>query len=302
MEALAEAVLPDREAHHSRSLVDLSENVHVHHRDHRQEFTLDEFLEYAEMIEEARRSLRAYLAKHPEYREQEVFKTIHVAGGDERLFGLIENSPAPNESAYWPHRARIELLHPSMRDEVHVHLRDHRTNMSRWDLRMLATLFAQAVRALDAWEASNDYPMRPERIRTMAEECERVRGKVRRGDWVTELPTKSIGFRVADETRDQDWQKELAERIRHGEALFPILVSTEEDGSHRVIDGEHRLQAYRLAGSETVPCVIAPMTFRESAEFRMIEGRLKRIDDATEGRWNLRGANREWLAYRMARR
>lgn len=301
MKELARGVLPEREAHHSRILVDLSENVHLHHRDWRLEFSVDEFFEFAAAVQQSARELRAYFAAHPEYREQQVFDTIFIAGGDERLFGLLENSPAPNTPAYWSSRAVIELLDPTMRDEMHVHIRDHRFAMPRSAFRELARVFREAESELDAWEAKNRYPMRLERTRTMRAERQRVQGKAKKCGIVEHLPVDEIGYREPDHTRDLAWQAQLAEAIDRGEEVFPILVSTEKDGSHRVIDGEHRLAATKAAGEKTIPCVIAPLTFGESKRFRAIEGELKQLDRKTKWRYNLTGLNREFLAYRLSR-
>jgi hypothetical protein len=39
--------------------------------------------------------------------------------------------------------------------------------------------------------------------------------------------------------------------------LQPILVAPNEDGSYRIIDGEHRYEAARLNGDTEVPCIVA---------------------------------------------
>ena len=36
--------LPEREKHHSRLFVDLAENIHIHHREFRTVFSLNEYL------------------------------------------------------------------------------------------------------------------------------------------------------------------------------------------------------------------------------------------------------------------
>ena len=58
---LASDSLPDRELHNARAFVDLSEQVHIHYRELRQQFSVDEFFEYADVISRSAKDLRRYL-------------------------------------------------------------------------------------------------------------------------------------------------------------------------------------------------------------------------------------------------
>jgi len=40
---LHKGMLPERERHHSRLFVDLAENIHIHHREFRTVFSLNEY-------------------------------------------------------------------------------------------------------------------------------------------------------------------------------------------------------------------------------------------------------------------
>lgn len=60
--------------------------------------------------------------------------------------------------------------------------------------------------------------------------------------------------------------RELAESIREHGIIQPLVVSRDGDGGYRLIAGERRLQAARLAGLPTVPVV-----FRESADAELLE-------------------------------
>ena len=90
--------LPDREGHHSRLFVDVAENVHIHHREYRTVFSMDEFLEYAHVIKRATDDIKSFLAQNPDYREQTYPTVVMVAGGKERQYQFLANSPKPNES------------------------------------------------------------------------------------------------------------------------------------------------------------------------------------------------------------
>ena len=78
---LSNKELPERELHNSRLFVDLSENVHIHHREIRLMFGVEEFFEFTDIIRDSAKEVKKYLKKHPEYKEQEVFDGLLVAGG-----------------------------------------------------------------------------------------------------------------------------------------------------------------------------------------------------------------------------
>ena len=60
--------------------------------------------------------------------------------------------------------------------------------------------------------------------------------------------------------------RELAESIREHGILQPLIVTRDREGGYRLIAGERRLQAARLAGLESVPVVI-----REAADAHLLE-------------------------------
>ena len=66
---LARIKLPDREHHNSRMFIDLCENIHIHYREFRTVFSLDEYFEYAKILEDSTKDVRAYLAQNPDYQE-----------------------------------------------------------------------------------------------------------------------------------------------------------------------------------------------------------------------------------------
>lgn len=60
--------------------------------------------------------------------------------------------------------------------------------------------------------------------------------------------------------------RELADSIREHGLIQPIVVGRDDSGGYRLIAGERRLQAARLAGLQAVPVVI-----REAAEVELLE-------------------------------
>ena len=98
---LSKKELPEREVHNSRLFVDLSENAHIHHRELRMMFGVEEFFEFTDIIKDSAKDLKKYLKRHPEYKEMEVFDGILVAGGTKRQTTPLKASPQPHESKYY---------------------------------------------------------------------------------------------------------------------------------------------------------------------------------------------------------
>ena len=71
--------------------------------------------------------------------------------------------------------------------------------------------------------------------------------------------------------------RELADSIREHGVIQPLIVTRDAEGSYRLIAGERRLQAARLAGLETVPVVVREATEAQMLELALIEN-IQRAD------------------------
>ena len=83
----------------------------------------------------------------------------------------------------------------------------------------------------------------------------------------------------ADQPRrefDKDALEQLAQSISEAGVLSPILV-VEEGMRYRIVAGERRYRASRLAGLATVPCIVRSMTTAQQMEAALIEN-LQRED------------------------
>ncbi|KAA0237043.1 MAG: ParB/RepB/Spo0J family partition protein [Chloroflexi bacterium CFX7] len=65
---------------------------------------------------------------------------------------------------------------------------------------------------------------------------------------------------------DPEALRELADSIREHGIIQPLIVSRDENGGFRLVAGERRLQAARLAALDTVPVII-----REAADSQLLE-------------------------------
>jgi ParB family chromosome partitioning protein len=71
--------------------------------------------------------------------------------------------------------------------------------------------------------------------------------------------------------------RELAESIKEHGIIQPLIVTRDDEGGYRLIAGERRLQAARLAGLETVPVVVREAADSELLELALIEN-IQRAD------------------------
>ena len=70
---------------------------------------------------------------------------------------------------------------------------------------------------------------------------------------------------------DEDARNELAENIRQHGVLQPILVRALDNGGYKIVAGERRWRAARLAGLDEIPVYIKELTDLEAAEISLIE-------------------------------
>jgi hypothetical protein len=305
---LNKTALPDREAHNSRMFVDLCENIHIHYRELRMVFSLDEYFEFADILQKSTEDVRSYLAQNPGYEEGKYDTLVMVAGGRERQRKLLQNSPAPNQSTYFANDFAIELQDESVTDEIHVHWRDYRFALNREQFRVIAAAFERAKHELDRFEAENKYLRRPHLDRTMEDfvsERQKYSGHVTRIGGEQLIPVKEIRT-VFDSGKksfspDPEFIDELARKYSAGEYVFPIVVSTEQNGEHVVVDGNHRLQAAKLSRCAEINCLVMDLPFEQTADFRRAEWLLKLFDRKTGHVYGTSDFNRAYFAHRASR-
>ena len=110
-------------------------------------------------------------------------------------------------------------------------------------------------------------------------------------DWGTSIQEISIGELDPnpDQPRksfDEETIAMLAESVREQGVLQPLLVVASSNGRYRIIAGERRYRASRMAGLETVPCIVKDLDIVRQMEISLIEN-LQREDlnpvDAARG-------------------
>ena len=69
---------------------------------------------------------------------------------------------------------------------------------------------------------------------------------------------------------DEEALQSLADSIREAGVLQPLLV-VEDNGRYRIVAGERRFRAARIAGLSSVPCIVRTFTQQEQMEAALIE-------------------------------
>lgn len=76
---------------------------------------------------------------------------------------------------------------------------------------------------------------------------------------------------------DQEKLEVLAESIKIHGVIQPLIVTEQKDGFYRIIAGERRWRASKLAGLTTIPAVVREYSKQQSAEIALVEN-LQRED------------------------
>jgi len=297
--------LPSRENHHSRLFIDLAENIHIHHREYRTVFSLDEYFEYADIVAKSTQDVRNFLIQNPDYKEEEYPTTIMIAGGKERQLKFLEHSLSPNKSTYYDEIFAIELQDEYVTDEVHIHYRDFRIGVDRTRFRLMAEGFKNALEELDTFESNFSYERKahPDRIidsfneQNKSDSSTRIMG-------VQDVELDSI--KSFWHENFEDWKPDQAAvgiliQSIEKHAICPITLSTEKDGTHFIVDGHHRYYAFLKLGKKKIPSVIIDRTFEQTEKLRKAEVLLKEFDQETEYKYDMSNFYKSYLGSALNR-
>jgi hypothetical protein len=304
---LFKTTLPERENHHARLFIDLAENIHIHHREYRTVFSLDEYFEYADIVQKSTVDVRNFLEQNNNYEENEYPTTIMIAGGKERQLKYIKNSPSPNRSAYFSNDFAIELQDEFVTDEIHIHYRDFRIAMDRTRFKEVAKGFETSLKQLNSFEKKETYnrEMHPDRIFETFNNADNI-----------DSDTPQMGVQKISINRihsywykniEKEWKpnKEAILAIENHynqfHKLTPIILSTETDGKYYIVDGHHRFYAALKLGLDTIDSVVLDLAFEQTKKIRDAEILLKQFDQETNYEYNLSAFVKSYLGYRLNR-
>jgi len=299
--------LPEREIHHSRLFIDLAENIHIHHREFRTVFSLDEYFEYADIVAKSTKDVRNFLEQNPNYEEQEYPTTIMIAGGKERQLKFLKNSPKPNKSAYFENNFAIELQDEFVTDEIHIHYRDFRIAIDRERFRKVAQGFEISLRELDAFEKKESYvkEMHPDRIindfnDSSGEDIDTKQMGVRKV-LLNQIFSKHYDNIEKEMMPENDAIEAIKNEFVTGKKVAPIILSTEKDGKYLIVDGHHRFYAATKLKLNEIDAVILKITWEETSNLREAAVLLKKFDLETNFEYRTSAFLKSFLGYRLNR-
>ena len=93
------------------------------------------------------------------------------------------------------------------------------------------------------------------------------------GKTVTEIPIDNIDANPYQPRTDfeEDDLQELAESIKVHGIIQPLIVTAENDWKYKLVAGERRLRAAKLAGLSTVPVIVRTYSQQQQLEVALIE-------------------------------
>ena len=122
-------------------------------------------------------------------------------------------------------------------------------------------------------------PDASEEARDIVEEINQIGAPKPDGSDVVQLKTMDVEPNKAQPRRKFDEEKlaALSDSIKEHGVISPILVTPTKGGTYRIVAGERRWRASKLAGLKTVPCIIRSFEEQTVMELALVEN-LQRED------------------------
>lgn len=207
---------------------DLCEDIHLHYRNLRLDFSMIEWAMFRAAVN--------HLGKAVEY---SIDKYDYVEGDPNFLVGIYFNELISSNTEYYPNRCTIEFQKDNT---VHFHYRDVRLHWTLEEFKEIGDLFIHARERIKVAERTES-PFKD--IKTATHVTARV-------DMIQPYDAGHLPFAEDKEHRDGiEYVKTL---ITTGAKIRPILVAT--DGQR--LDGFKRYMAFKELGYDTIKCIIDP--------------------------------------------
>ncbi len=229
-----------------------------------------------------------------------------IAGGRERQLKFLENSPMSNQSRYFPNDFAIELQDEFVTDEIHIHYRDFRIAMDRTRFKEMAKGFKAALDSLNEFERDEDYVRQShsDRIikdfnkeKDIGDDIHKGVKKVLLGDissnWYNDIEKE---WRPDKESIDL-----LIKKYKELGYWPPIILSTERDGRHLIVDGHHRYFAAKKINHIDIESIILNIPFANTEHIRNAEVSLKLFDIDTNYKYDLSSFFKSFLGFKFNR-
>lgn len=210
-----------------RICVDLCENLHLHNRNIRHEFSLEEWALYSAAMQNLYKASEYSIDKHK-----------YIEGTHDFFVQSNYNTPYPtNNSAYFPNRFSIEECRD---DTFHVHYRDLRIELTRNEFEQITNAFAKAKENKKKFVP---FPYPDIKVPTL------VTAPI---DSIQPYDSGHLPGHIDKEHRDGiEYCKKL---IKNGERIRPIVVNSNGQRT----DGFKRYMAFKELGYKKIECLVDP--------------------------------------------
>ena len=304
---LAEKTLPYRERHNSRIFVDLAENIHIHYREYRFVYNLDEFFEFLNVLKESELDIINYLSNNINYKEQYYPTTLMIAGGRPRQLKFIKNSPEPNKSYYMDTNLKVELQEEFVTDEVHIHYRDFRLAMDRERFKIFANCISEANLNLTDFESKNSYVRKTHNDRIIKDfninNIDSDEAKVPFSG-VKKIPLSLIKSNIHNNIIN-DWSpnpkfiNKIKSSIQNNESIPPIILTKKINGNFIIIDGHHRYYAHFVLDKSHIDSIITDLEYQDTKHLREAIVSLSKFDIHTNFNYFLSDFMKSFLGFKL---
>ena len=303
---LSNVKLPPREDHNSRMFIDLAENIHIHHREFRQVFNLDEFFEFADILKKSELDVRSYLANNSNYEENKYPTTLMIAGGNKRQLEFLRNSPNPKSSYYMNFDMSVELQEEFVTDEIHIHYRDFRISMDRERFKVFAKSIIEANDNLLKFEKNNTYIRKSHSDRLINDfnkknENENNEPSVIGSNLIECEVIKSKFYKniFKDFKPNPKYIKKIEQNLKLNTPIPPIILSKKEGDYYYIVDGHHRFYTYIKNKLNKIEAVILDVSHEETIDLRNGINLLTNFDLKTNYKYYLSDYLQNYLSFKL---
>lgn len=205
---------------------DLCEDIHLHYRNVRFDFSMEEWATFACAVNNIQKGLE-YSIEENKYKE----------GDPNFLVQVMFNTPLKSDSSYYPNRSLIELQRDNT---VHFHYRDLRLHWTKTEFETIAKQFIEAYEQMIGMES---FLFRDVKTPTQV--------TVEMDD----IQPYDAGHRpLAEDDIHREGIEFVKKLIAQGEEIRPILVDTRGQR----MDGFKRFMAFKELNYKTIECIVDP--------------------------------------------
>lgn len=220
---LAAEKIPYRTITNRKLWGDLCENIHLHFRNLRLDFSHREWAQFCMGVQSIGMNV-----------EREIERTNHREGDPNFLLQIAFNEPLTPDSKYYPNRATIELQRDNT---VHLHYRDLRIHLSNEEFRQLAEMFTKGLYEMDNIE---EFPYKEA------------------GRYMVPIhliqPHDPGHLPLAEDKEHRRGIEYVKLLIQTGKKIRPILVNPEGQR----LDGFKRYMAFKELGYDEIEVIVDP--------------------------------------------